>query len=462
MFVSLLLCAVFLTVPAYAVGTRIDDYEGVHIDKCQCVVWAQKFANAKYGSVIPLLGGDGGARLIWEDPTKHPSNAVQITNAPGLLPNKDDIVVFSGAVDPSTGGYGHVGIVYQVNSRSDVVLVDTNWNGDELGYIHSVNLNWSSVYGWFHENNNPNGGSNSIPRYPGSNPSASDIRSMLVAAGQKYKIPPHILFGIAFQESGWREYGSDGQTLVSGDGGIGIMQLTGATAAAFDVNRLASDIAYNIDSGAKVLSGKWDITPVIGDNDRAKLENWYYAIWAYNGFIANSAYPGKILDWIANCPNGQWQNAVVTPPTPSQIASMGTIPNTPTPIHVDANYDGIIDGDGGGGDPHPTPYLTVSESDTATTEGQAGFFRHGTPRYWNDATDSGDGGHMLWTYTGGPTWTISAIGGRTCRIRATMKYSFTFRDFMLRRTWRITKSMALTARRTKPLTNMPIRMFGSV
>ena len=55
----------------------------------------------------------------------------------------------------------------------------------------------------------------------------------------------------------------------------------------------------------------------------------------------------------------------------------------------------------GGGNPPPVVTTVVSESDTATTEGQPGFFRHGTPRYWNDATDSGDGGHMLWTYTGG-------------------------------------------------------------
>ena len=83
----------------------------------------------------------------------------------------------------------------------------------------------------------------SITRYPGTNPAPSDIKNMLIAAGQKYRIPPHVLFGMAYQESGWREYGNDGKTLVSGDGGIGIMQLTGATAAQFDVNRLANDIA---------------------------------------------------------------------------------------------------------------------------------------------------------------------------------------------------------------------------
>lgn len=136
-----------------------------------------------------------------------------------------------------------------------------------------------------------------VTRYPGSNPAAASIKAKLIAAGQKYRIPPHILFGMAYQESGWRQYGSDGYTLVSSDGGIGIMQLTGSTASQFDVNRLAYDIDYNIDAGAQVLINKWSATPVIGDglynNGHEKLENWFYAVWAYNGWICNNAYPYK-------------------------------------------------------------------------------------------------------------------------------------------------------------------------
>ena len=274
-------------------------------------------------------------------------------------------------------------------------MANSAWSGTN-GFVDPVN--------WI-QTQSPSG-SNSAAG--GTNPSPADIRAKLVAAGQKWHIPPHILFGMAWQESSWRQFDDNGNTVVSPDGGIGIMQLTGATASQFDVNRLKTDIDYNIDSGAKVLIDKWNITPYIGDNDRAKLENWYYAIWYYNsgGTLNNpnfnsNPYQHRVISIIANCPNGQWQNCQVSEPPASSISNPpGNIP-TPTPIHVDANYDGIIDGDGGGGDPHPVPYLTVSESDTATTEGQAGFFRHGTPRYWNDATDSGDGGHMLWTYTGG-------------------------------------------------------------
>ena len=123
--------------------------------------------------------------------------------------------------------------------------------------------------------------------HAGANPSNADIKAMLIAAGQKYQIPPHILFGIAWQESRWRQYNPDGSTVTNpSDGGVGIMQLTGSTAGPFDPKRLATDIAFNIDAGAQVLAGKWNATPIIGDGNgsvgRDKLENWYYSVWAYN------------------------------------------------------------------------------------------------------------------------------------------------------------------------------------
>lgn len=208
-------------------------------------------------------------------------------NGSGYVPVPGDMIVMS--YDNTAG---HVSVVDHVDANT-VYVNEQNWdNNTGHGTYNRSGNNGSSlsrsgtaysVRGTVHS---PNNQSSSINRYPGTNPALSDIKNMLIAAGQKYKIPPHILFGIAFQESGWREYGSDGKTLVSGDGGIGIMQLTGATAAQFDVNRLASDIAYNIDCGAKVVIDKWNISPIIGDgvgnSGREKLENWYYTIWYYN------------------------------------------------------------------------------------------------------------------------------------------------------------------------------------
>lgn len=172
-----------------------------------------------------------------------------------------------------------------------------------------------------------------------------------------------------------------------------------------DYARLCTDIDYNIDRGAAMLITKWNATPIIGDgvgnNGHEKLENWYYAIWAYNGFAAinnpnfnNNSYQHKVLGWIANCPNGQWQDCAITAPS---NASIGTgypkqIPVTPSPYHVDANYDGIID------TANVSAKLFISESDVASNPGQEGFFRYGPANWWHDASGIGDGGHMFWTW----------------------------------------------------------------
>ena len=197
------------------------------------------------------------------------------------------------------------------------------------------------------------------PPYFGTNPGANDIRAKLIAAGQRYHIPPHLLFGIAMQESHWAQFQTDRRTTYNqepdGRVGVGIMQIT-VYPSVSDYARLCTDIDYNIDRGAALLIDKWNATPIIGDGIGAsgheKLENWYYAIWAYNGFSPvnnpnynSGAYQKLVLNWIANCPNGQWQNCSVTEPTNAQIGGgyPQRINNTPAPVHVDANYDGVID-----------------------------------------------------------------------------------------------------------------------
>lgn len=208
---------------------------------------------------------------------------------------------------------------------------------------------------------------------------------MLIAAGQKYRIPPHILFGIAFAESGWQQFNADGSThLNPDDGGIGIMQITGSTAGPFNHNLLMTDTAYNIDAGAQVIAGggaqvpkgTWDNTPDVGDGHysqgREKLENWYYAVWAYNGWgyrnnpnNKNTPYPYTakaivyqdiVYSYIKQCPPnlaGMWANVDIHAPSNADIGSITTggtygcgqkIANTPSPYHVDANFDGVIDG----------------------------------------------------------------------------------------------------------------------
>jgi hypothetical protein len=187
----------------------------------------------------------------------------------------------------------------------------------------------------------------------------------LIAAGQKYHIPPHILFGIAYRESGWQQFRtSDRVTKYNcepdGRVGVGIMQIT-VLPSVDDYEKLCTDIDYNIDRGAAMLIDKWNATPIIGDgvgaNGHDKLENWYYAVWGYNGLPVNgnqmnnpnanpSAYQELVYDIIANCPNNQWTSCTITKPSFTEIGTgyPKAIATTPTPTHVDANYDGVIDG----------------------------------------------------------------------------------------------------------------------
>lgn len=114
------------------------------------------------------------------------------------------------------------------------------------------------------------------------------------AAPAEPYIPCHIIKAVGWVEStGWKQfnasYQSSGQTVVSFDCGYGIMQITSGMGGGdgFDPSRVASRPTYNIGTGALFLIRSWnrgDI-PAIGTNDPEFIENWYYALWAYNGFV---------------------------------------------------------------------------------------------------------------------------------------------------------------------------------
>ncbi len=113
-------------------------------------------------------------------------------------------------------------------------------------------------------------------------------------------IPPVILKAISYIESGWAQasydplvkYGETGPVLVSADCGYGLMQVTSGMQNVSGIPSLAqtmigSDYAYNIARGAQILAAKWnaapELTPIVGDRDPHVIEDWYFALWAYNG-----------------------------------------------------------------------------------------------------------------------------------------------------------------------------------
>lgn len=124
------------------------------------------------------------------------------------------------------------------------------------------------------------------------------------------KIPPTLLKSISWIESSITQaavevpFGSIGPALVSFDCGHGVTQVTtGMTVPQGENGRaspeqalVATHFAYNIARGAVILANKWndapELRPIAGVDTNALpqiVENWYFAVWAYNGFTGPGA-----------------------------------------------------------------------------------------------------------------------------------------------------------------------------
>lgn len=119
------------------------------------------------------------------------------------------------------------------------------------------------------------------------NPSRAELEKKIEEVARKRGIPSVILKSIARVESVFKQFNKDGSAFVSRGGSIGLMQIHNKYGW-FEDEKLKYDIDYNIEAGADVLLRKWDTAieklPQIGDMNPNVLENWYFAIWAYNGW----------------------------------------------------------------------------------------------------------------------------------------------------------------------------------
>ena len=187
-------------------------------------------------------------------------------------------------------------------------------------------------------------------------------------------MPAIILKAIGYTESSWHQAyyttprGSSGPALVSGSCGYGIMQITSGMRNPGELpsnvqQAIAQDYVYNIAYGAKMLVEKWNYGPnyqsTIGDRDPYVGEDWYYAVWAYNGWSSRNdprnpdlpyprpvwnspnsftrdKYPYQELVWgyAAYPPSGLWQAVALTLPPNStvQFPTVGWSPR-PSPSH---------------------------------------------------------------------------------------------------------------------------------
>jgi len=174
------------------------------------------------------------------------------------------------------------------------------------------------------------------------NPSYEEIARKLEVIARSKNIPSVILKVVAFVETGWRQFDKNGNVVTNHAGprpGLGIMQVTSYNDSDTElVNRLKYDIDYNISVGADLLNAKWDFAPKIGDGDRNKLENWYFALWAYNGWATvnnpnNAEARGRVAyqDAIIRRAAIEYLQGVVTPvqitPIPPHLLPIGTLPD---------------------------------------------------------------------------------------------------------------------------------------
>jgi len=113
------------------------------------------------------------------------------------------------------------------------------------------------------------------------------------------------LKSIAWIESGWAQgsydplvqYGEIGPVLSSHDCGYGIMQITTGMQNVTGVPNLdqamiGGHFAFNIARGARILAEKWNLAPeyrpIVGSRNTQVIEDWYYALWGYNGFSSKN------------------------------------------------------------------------------------------------------------------------------------------------------------------------------
>ncbi|HCU99954.1 MAG TPA: hypothetical protein DGL25_02035 [Dehalococcoidia bacterium] len=112
------------------------------------------------------------------------------------------------------------------------------------------------------------------------------------------RIPPTLLKSILWVESKFAQahrdvpWGGVGPVQRSFDCGFGLGQITtgmenydGSPSAQQAL--IGTHFLFNVAATARVLAEKWnaDFLPIAGKGDPASLEDWYYAIWAYNGLF---------------------------------------------------------------------------------------------------------------------------------------------------------------------------------
>lgn len=121
-------------------GTAID-YDGVA--GVQCVDLAKLYLYKVFGI---KAGAWGNAKDYWLSFSSHPTmtaNFTKIKNTPDFIPEKGDIVIWSGDIS-SKNDYGHIAIATGEGDTNIFYSYDTNWNKKEM---QKVKHTYFALYG---------------------------------------------------------------------------------------------------------------------------------------------------------------------------------------------------------------------------------------------------------------------------------------------------------------------------
>jgi hypothetical protein len=209
-------------------------------------------------------------------------------------------------------------------------------------------------------------------------PDVDDVESGPARTRTPAPFPCRLLPAIGATESGISQFCSEsGLTVISFDCGFGIMQVTSG-ASGYPGVQSREDI--NIAAGADILVQKWNgnesFGGSFGDSDPGIVEGWYFATWAYNGFVygnnpnnpdrpanrppfngpgalSRGSYPYQELVWgylrnpLVKGGEEMWQSFEVTYPDPASIPNQSGLFSVnvplPEPSHTDACADDCTD-----------------------------------------------------------------------------------------------------------------------
>ncbi|MCA9596637.1 MAG: hypothetical protein KC776_25145 [Myxococcales bacterium] len=181
------------------------------------------------------------------------------------------------------------------------------------------------------------------------------------------KFACELLKAIAMAESGWTQFcvpdtpsdqvGGASRTIISFDCGYGVGQVTSGMHAgenpSFDQQRVAGEATYNLATGASILASKWRATKCVGDNQPTIVEDWYTAVWAYNGLaytnnpsnpkysssrgvynpqVGGAApYQEKVFGRVEYPTGSYWESVPLAYPDVAEVGGSGAPPNLSEP-----------------------------------------------------------------------------------------------------------------------------------